>query len=564
MVTFISRLGRGMPRLLVVTGTSLFLLADPAVLRADPTLTPAVQDRINKAIDNGVVFLRKTQKPNGTWTPDKGSYAVGYTALPALTLLECGVPTTEPAIQWAAFFVRQNANKLDTTYELALSILLLDRLGDKRDRPMIEMMSLRLMAGQTASGGWAYRCPLLDEANHKSLLAYLKMKKLSPAKVPAYWRNLPIFRDPAELVMIDPKDKRNDPIGGTTDNSNTQFAMLALWVARRHEAPVERSLNLMVRRFNTSQNVDGSWGYDYSNGGGATGKPAMNCVGLLGLAIGHGLASDEAEKKKALAPQLPDQDGLDQDNAPREIKDPKILTGFVALDKFIGEPTGRLENLPKANLYFLWSVERVAVLYNLKMLGKKDWYLWGAEILVANQNADGHWQDGGYHGASNTIDTCLALLFLKRANLAADLTTALPFAPDSLTKDVLGMIVEANRLTLPLKLPSADPERTDDSDKNRAVHREKTSDKPSLDLQMPAAKATETSPLLNALSEEEKSSPVTKVVVRVIAILVFLGLSVAGVVWFFPFLFIRKKKKKDEDEESADGKKRAKKKTRTG
>jgi len=74
------------------------------------------------------------------------------------------------------------------------------------------------------------------------------------------------------------------------------------------------------------------------------------------------------------------------------------------------------------NLYFLWSVERVAMLYDLKTIGGKDWYGWGAQTLLPNQFADGHWQGGFYHGHSPHLDTCFALLFLKRSNLVPDLT----------------------------------------------------------------------------------------------------------------------------------------------
>src|SRR5262249_7646553 len=71
--------------------------------------------------------------------------------------------------------------------------------------------------------------------------------------------------------------------------------------------------------------------------------------------------------------------------------------------------------------YLMWSLERVAVAYDLKTIGHKDWYAWGAEILVASQGADGSWE--GEHGAP--VDTCFALLFLKRTNLAQDLTSSL-------------------------------------------------------------------------------------------------------------------------------------------
>ena len=48
----------------------------------------------------------------------------------------------------------------------------------------------------------------------------------------------------------------------------------------------------------------------------------------------------------------------------------------------------------------------------------KDWYRWGAEILLKNQQGDGGWHGAYSQGGS---DTGFALLFLKRANLAPDL-----------------------------------------------------------------------------------------------------------------------------------------------
>jgi hypothetical protein len=72
--------------------------------------------------------------------------------------------------------------------------------------------------------------------------------------------------------------------------------------------------------------------------------------------------------------------------------------------------------------YFLWSLERVAVAYGLPTIGGKDWYNWGADILLANQDNDGSWQ--GRYGEFGA-DTCFALLFLRRADLARDLSASL-------------------------------------------------------------------------------------------------------------------------------------------
>ena len=66
-------------------------------------------------------------------------------------LLECGVAPNNPGIQNAAAYVRAWALKVDTTYEIALSILFLDKLGEAKDRDIIHKLALRLIAGRNPS-----------------------------------------------------------------------------------------------------------------------------------------------------------------------------------------------------------------------------------------------------------------------------------------------------------------------------------------------------------------------------------------------------------------------------
>ena len=146
----------------------------------------------------------------------------------------------------------------------------------------------------------------------------------------------------------------------------------------------------------------------------------MTCVGLLGLAVGHGIARQPRDRDTG-----------------KPIVDARLRNGLTALSKSVGQPAGDWRDRPMENLYFLWSVERVAVLYGLPTIGDKDWYRWGAEILIANQQKRGSWTNGGYHKASPAIDTCLALLFLKRANFVADLSARLPFKPAELTQTII-------------------------------------------------------------------------------------------------------------------------------
>ncbi len=62
--------------------------------------------------------------------------------------------------------------------------------------------------------------------------------------------------------------------------------------------------------------------------------------------------------------------------------------------------------------YFLYGLERVGVLTLCRMLGKHDWYEKGANYLLGAQGG-GSWSVGG--GESPLVNTCFALLFLKRA-----------------------------------------------------------------------------------------------------------------------------------------------------
>jgi cell division septation protein DedD len=228
-----------------------------------------------------------------------------------------------------------------------------------------------------------------------------------------------VVRDKETLILEDPKDKGSEPTTGSTDNSNTHFAILGLWAARRHDVPTDRSFALLVQRFQTSQGDNGTWAYNYTRGG-ANGPLQMTCVALLGLAIGHVLTPDPAVRPE---------------------KDPRVVSAFAALSPRIGEPAGRFDERPSikdaGGLYFLWAMERIAVLYDVRQLDKKDWYRWGAEILIGHQSPDGSWsEDGGYHGQSPTLNTAFALMFLKRANLTPDLTRRLAVDTAALTAKV--------------------------------------------------------------------------------------------------------------------------------
>jgi hypothetical protein len=372
-----------------------------------PTATVSVnaeeQRKIDAAIAAGAWYLRDHTLPEGTWgdaLPDGAApVSVGFASLPGLTLLECGVPAAEPVVQKAAALVRRQVQMLGDVhqnYQRSLAILFLDRLGDPADEGLIQHLALSLIAAQhPTEGAWSYNGPQLDRGRTLEFLRALRYGDKSLDD----WRKTALNGG-----SFDP---------GGWDNSNTQFAILALWVAQRHQVPIDKSMALAEKHFRTTQqpsgadsngdnlNLDGSWYYNATNN--SSRWPSMTCSGLLGLAVAHAVTTDEQQKRQ------------------KPLDDPAIRRGLDMLAREIDRP----DEKRSPDLYFLWSLERVAVLYDLAKIGSKDWYAWGSKALIDRQRTDGSWANGSYYGSTPVLDTCFALLFLKQANLAGDLTTKL-------------------------------------------------------------------------------------------------------------------------------------------
>ena len=362
----------------------------------------SLSQKVNRAIDRGYALLR--QCAQSLRQPQR------YEGLLGLTLLECGAAPTDPLIEWIASSLSTQAGQLAQTYELATAIFFFDRLGKRSDDELIRLFADRLVAGQEAGGTWTYRCPLTD-----------LLTAPSPLRQPA-WR-AGGNRRPARVPFV---------LG---DHSNTQFATLALWIARRHGAgpQVEEALGRVNTHFRQVQGTDGSWSYRPQGGGWRT---SNTCAGLLALAVGHGI-----DRGRGVAAGF------------RLANDPAVRAALAYLGKSIsgGPPAPRSLRIAAldahGDLYALWSIERVGALYGLKRIGNREWYPWAAEWLVQAQRPDGSWQ----YGFGEIVDTCFALLILRRTNLAPDLTKALgaPTAPPALPK----------ALRTPTAPPGGDPRR---------------------------------------------------------------------------------------------------------
>ena len=92
-----------------------------------------------------------------------------------------------------------------------------------------------------------------------------------------------------------------------------------------------------------------------------------------------------------------------------------IFDGIAWLDRHwssFEDPNARVSNV--YHVYWLYALERAMDLLGLRLVGQHRWYSeMGQELL--NRQIDGHWNTQGTTGGHDVLDTCFALLFLKRA-----------------------------------------------------------------------------------------------------------------------------------------------------
>jgi hypothetical protein len=424
------------------------------------SLQAADKAAIDNAIKKAGDYLRAAY---GSGIP-RGGHGLGEHALAGLALLEASTDKNDPSVKNVTDYVRNACLGEGATYDTALSIIYLDRHGDLRDVPLIQMLGIRLNAGMNAGGGWGYKC-WGDVSNAESILKSLGGAVLTNTKPKEKDKDdgfiktddtakplvstAKLHPEVAKVVTAVQNTIRSSGRGAGQgdDNSNTQFGIVGLWVAARNGVPCKEAFSLIEARFlRTQSKLDGGWGYMPGNaaGGQMTSQStvAMTCAGLLGLAIGKAsrnqLKASSAKPKEGIEddPFLnPKKDnGEKADPAAKQSAENMAANGkavefalktlaaaFAAgvkggggggqgpFNQFIG-----LGNI----MYTLWSVERVCVAYSLDTLGGLDWHSTGADVIIGMQAGNGAVGDLLY---GEVVNTSLAVLFLAKANYTRDL-----------------------------------------------------------------------------------------------------------------------------------------------
>ena len=338
---------------------ALILLAGGAARGEDdrpgrPVADPALQRKINQAIAKGVAFLKQAQDPDGRWSPRNPGYQyqkgklqfeAGLTALATYALAASGVRSGDANIKRALHWMETDGKAGFrpaagyATYCVSLYILALTRINADRHQAKIHDLARLLVRGQRDNGMWTY------------------------ALLP------------------------RGPQGG--DNSNTQFAVVALWAAYSladFEVPAT-TWKRIWDLYDKTRAKNGGWGY-----GGRTaeyGTPTMTCAGLCGYVYASAALDGSRTALERARTSRTAEKGLDH------------LLRAAGVGYY-------------RSPYFLYGLERAGTVMNADI---RKWYTPAARFVVGRQHGSGGWGMQSTRPKAYPYDTSLVLLFLSRSTL---------------------------------------------------------------------------------------------------------------------------------------------------
>lgn len=322
---------------------------------------PLTDAAVASAIDRGVAWLKAEHSADRHWEQgelqDGNRNWGGETALVALALLYAGQSPNETylsaALDWLA------KQELTGTYAVSLRAQALSLVGGRRMRETLRS-DLRWLVQAAAPHA---------------------------ARLPGGYGYGP-----------------DDAATGWSDNSNSQYGVLGVWMATEGGAELANARQyweLIRDHWLDQQRPDGGW--SYQTGGSSTGS--MTAAGLASLYI-------VLDRLQATDPRaaLPVRGALDR-----------------GLDWLGREFT---PNNPGSGLwkyYYLYGVERAGRASGQKYFRSRDWFREGAGALIAEQTSTGAWPNGSEAGERRT--TAFALLFLCHGR-APLIVNKLEFAGD--------------------------------------------------------------------------------------------------------------------------------------
>jgi hypothetical protein len=416
----------------------------PAPDPDDEDDTPAaLAERVGKAITKGVAWLKQHQLSDGSWGNISGGtiygggkgegygHPAGPTALALYTLLKCKEPVDDPVIKKGFKYLKDRYKLPGGAYETSMMLLAVTATAD----PFKKFSASAAQGDKVKLSGemrdWAQQL-------QKHLL-----KKRDKFKTMGWRYHCEV---PGSTFAIPP--------GGNEDMSSTQLAALSLLSAERCGIKTESKVWNDILTFTLKQQADdgpewdravydkapkkekagtapppGGNDPDRSRYGPPAGAPAPIKDKARGFAYikSDKLSPDEGAPTGGMTAcgvgnvqmvryilgkrDESDWRGRDQKGILQAVYD-----GSAWLDMNwdpYSNPGKKGENV--YTIYYMYCVERAFDLIGNNLLGKHPWYQEMAEQLVGKQRDKGFWNSGTTLKPEEVLDTCFALLVLKRS-----------------------------------------------------------------------------------------------------------------------------------------------------
>lgn len=355
----------------------------PPQHKVPPPPTGSVdQKQIDETVKKGVDYLMKKKFGRGTKTIE----------LIVLTLIHAGVDLKDPILKnWIDMMINE---PLAATYNVALKAMVLELIDREKYQEQIAECAQALVNYQALNGQWSY------DATYKKG----KDEHPVPTGTPKIIEVITDGTGDIKKKVTPPTKgfevKRNNnqrPNDG--DNSNTHYALLGLRAAARCGITIPQETWKNAADFLVKDQLpDGGWSYsskrDVMNNPSSYGS--MTVAGVVSLTIAKCYLKEDYKN------------------------DPTIQKGLDWLAKnitFSTNPGALFFDMPDWwQYYYIYGLERVGAILDTEKIGDCTWYQSGAVYLVKNQQKGGTWNQGADDRFSEMmVDTCFAILFLKRA-----------------------------------------------------------------------------------------------------------------------------------------------------
>jgi ferric-dicitrate binding protein FerR (iron transport regulator) len=360
------------------------LAQDPK--KVDPALVEA-------AIKKGIAYLKQTGGAEGR-----------VLELVLWTYLHAGLTEEESHVKVP--LEKMVAAPLSKTYNVALQAMILEKVHRVKHQVRIYHCGQFLADNLWDYGQWGYGSPATLGDPPKGVPSVDRPKTATSGRKGGALD----FDDRSVRMKLPVTRNANHNPGSRGDDSNSQYGLLGLRAC--HDAGIVFPAEMLARA--------DKWWRDSQTGGGAKAKDARPDVasGAMGQyePAGWGYFAEGKAGKGATGSMTVGGMGalsiLDYIQGKNWKADADVLEAlnWVTVNFSVTENPGRGAT---HHYYYLYGLERAGVLYGTERFGPHEWYPLGANYLLQNQQADGSWAGGGK--GDGPIDTCFAILFLKRA-----------------------------------------------------------------------------------------------------------------------------------------------------